>query len=154
MVFLNIGCGVRKFKNAVNVDIDRNVGPGIVCDCQFLPFQNHSFNFILASHVIEHNKAHNEIIRELIRVCNGTVRIVVPNYLSQSQFNDETHIRALSFRNFRSGLGIVPDSYKVRIFPVNTWVKSRCRFIHAIFILLAKIDWFLADTLIVEILCQ
>jgi len=82
MLTLDVGCGTRKLGN-INVDIDRNCGPDVICDIHFLPFSDGQFDVVYCFHVLEHQGVDPfKAIRELKRVSNGLVQIQVPHWLS------------------------------------------------------------------------
>ena len=88
---LDVGCGKRKMGD-INVDINREYRPDVICDIHYLPFPNATFNYVYCYHVLEH-KGVNPIkaINELKRVCNGIVEIQVPHWLSPNAKKDKTH---------------------------------------------------------------
>lgn len=65
MAKLNLGCGKLLMKEWVNVDIK---GGEVMADAAFLPFRRHSFDEVLASHVLEHVEDLGAVMNEVHRV--------------------------------------------------------------------------------------
>lgn len=92
MLTIDVGCGKRKMGD-VNVDIDRNVHPDVVCDVNNLPFRDAIFDVVYCYHVLEHKGVNPEkAIKELLRISNGLVEIQVPHWLSPNAKRDKTHV--------------------------------------------------------------
>ena len=86
MRYLNVGCGLRYFKDAewTNVDIVSTGEDVIACDLKNgIPFPNNTFDFVYHSHVFEHipKSQADFFISECIRVLrpNGILRVVIPD---------------------------------------------------------------------------
>jgi SAM-dependent methyltransferase len=79
-VQLNIGCAGVKLKDFVNIDINSDVEPDVVCDAEHLPYKNESINFINSNHCIEHVSNPKEFMRECHRVLKpgGQLRLSFP----------------------------------------------------------------------------
>jgi len=100
---LNIGCGLRRFNNAVNVDMTykkNDSEPNVVANALALPFPKETFECVLASHILEHipKNQHYIALKEWRRVLipKGKAMISVPefdvclrNYLDNYQGNIE-----------------------------------------------------------------
>lgn len=97
---LNVGCG-KDIKRGVeewkNLDKFKLPGVDIVHDINNpLPFPDNTFDFVLASHIIEHLGPDRKIyiLRELWRVtkvgCN--IEIMVPNWNHRNAYIDPTHL--------------------------------------------------------------
>ncbi len=68
MLFLNVGCGDKRYKgNVINIDMNKDVrwydkdgelvkkmATDVQADMRFLPFRNESFDGAICSHVLEH----------------------------------------------------------------------------------------------------
>src|SRR5256885_10165621 len=65
MMALNIGCGKTRMKDAVNVDIH---GGDLKGNILSLPFKDKSFDWIFASHVLEHVSDTRSVMIEIYRV--------------------------------------------------------------------------------------
>ena len=110
---LDIGCGYTAHKNAnVICDVqdlsnfynDKNF---IKLDGNILPFDDNEFNFIIASHVIEHVKDVNTFIKELSRVSSKGY-IELPTILEDNLVfeNKKDHIWHMEFDDIENKLNI------------------------------------------------
>lgn len=103
---LHLGCGRKKRKGAIGVDIVKIKGVvDVVHDIsRGLPFKDSSFDVIVAEHVLEHLevKAFNFVLEEIYRVGkkNAVVEIVVPHYSGRTAWIDPTHVRGFSINTF------------------------------------------------------
>jgi predicted SAM-dependent methyltransferase len=92
VITLDVGCGNRKMGD-VNVDKRREVNPDVICDIHFLPFKDKQFDMVYCYHVLEHEGVNPLLaLEELKRVCNGTLEIQVPHWLSPNAKRDKTHV--------------------------------------------------------------
>ncbi|MFH0896953.1 MAG: methyltransferase domain-containing protein [Candidatus Bathyarchaeota archaeon] len=139
-----MGCGNHKV-GTINLDIDPNVKPDIVGCAEYLPFKENSFDMVYASHILEHTKKHDQIIQEFLRTTRYRICIIVPNFMSRNQHNDQTHIRAFC------SLDEVFLKYNSRIIGHKTWVRSKLKIVRLLFTLLGKVDPFWTDELIIEV---
>lgn len=100
---LNIGCGNDIREGFINLDIAQLPGVDVVCDIEnsLLPFENHSFEYIICCDVLEHVD-YPKVLKEIHRVLkpDGVVEIRVPHFTSSNNFIDPTHKRMFSFRTF------------------------------------------------------
>lgn len=80
MTVLDVGCG--KYKRG-DVGVDKHAYPGVDfirdVDCEPLPFPDNAFSLVLSSHLVEHLENPEYAIKEMVRVCNGQVRITCPH---------------------------------------------------------------------------
>jgi len=99
---LNLGCGKHIMPAAEGwTNLDRANLPGVNCVCELdspsvsLPFPDNHFQFILASHVLEHIHHILPLMEELHRVsAPGAVLLIrVPYGASNIAFEDPTHVR-------------------------------------------------------------
>ena len=94
---LNLGCGRRKFDDAVNLDITPATNPDVVHDLAILPcpFDDSTFREVIAFDVIEHLDDFLGTMEEIHRICRAgaTVDISVPHYSSRYAYTDPTHRR-------------------------------------------------------------
>ena len=89
---LNLGCGLKRIADALNVDIVSRVGPDIVCnlDRRPWPFLDSQFSEVFAYDVIEHCDDVIATMEEIHRVStdNAIVHITVPHFSSSNTFTD------------------------------------------------------------------
>jgi len=91
MLTIDVGCGTRKL-GTINVDINRNCKPDVICDIHHLPFLDRQFEIVYCFHVLEHEGVNPlRAIHELKRISNGIIQIQVPHWLSLNAKKDETH---------------------------------------------------------------
>ena len=83
MEILDIGCGLRK-DGTVNVDLNRNVEPTIVCDIHFLPFGKEAFDKVILKAVVEHTLNPDLLVEGCYEVLkhNGLIIASFPNFAS------------------------------------------------------------------------
>jgi len=81
---LNLGCGIDYKEGFVNVDFHSHIKVDVEHDLNGLPypFASEEFDFILASHVLEHLDKPFFIMKELHRILKpgGTLIIKVPHF--------------------------------------------------------------------------
>ena len=110
---LDIGCGYTAHKNATVIcDIqdlsnfyqDKNF---VKLDGKILPFKDNEFDFVIASHVIEHVKDVNTFIKELSRVSSKGY-IELPTILEDNLVfeNKKDHIWHMEFDDIENKLNI------------------------------------------------
>ena len=77
---LDVGCGSLK-RGDVGVDKKAfsNVDFTVDLDVDPLPFPDNSFSLVLSHHSLEHFSNPERVIREMLRVSNGLVRITCPH---------------------------------------------------------------------------
>lgn len=99
---LNLGSGnnIKKSDGVatwINLDLDIKTGADIAGDLEKgLPmFKNEMFDFVLASHVLEHVKNYIPLVHEIWRVMKpgGTLVIKVPEFPCRAAISDPTHVR-------------------------------------------------------------
>ena len=85
MKCLNLGCGLDKREDCVNLDARKDVNPDVVWDLEKLPlpFKDEEFDEIIARDVIEHITFHKTeaLLKELYRILKhgGRIYIQVPD---------------------------------------------------------------------------
>ena len=110
---LDIGCGYTAHKNATVIcDIqdlsnfynDKNF---VKLDGNILPFKDNEFDFVIASHVIEHVRDVNTFIKELTRVSSKGY-IELPTILEDNLVfeNKKDHIWHMEFDDIENKLNI------------------------------------------------
>ena len=101
---LQVGCGSRKIRGAVTLDINPRVAPDVVWDLNEFPypFPDSSFETVVCEHVIEHLREVISVMEELHRITKpgGRVWIRVPHFSSLNFNTDPTHVHAFSSRSF------------------------------------------------------
>jgi len=77
---LDIGCGKNKIAG-FGIDNDPNSDAEVVCDMMDIPLKGNRYDFILASHVLEHTVYTIKTLKEWHRLLNvgGTLAIATPN---------------------------------------------------------------------------
>ena len=75
---LNIGCGLKKKEDYINIDISKKVGPDKVVDIEKgLPFDDNTFDVIYSSHCLEHivpGKI-SLVLKEIVRVAKDGAKL-------------------------------------------------------------------------------
>jgi len=101
---LNFGCGktIYKAENVVNLDVHESEGVNVVCTTNKLPFENDTFDFVLANHVLEHVPNWFESFKELARVVKpgGTIEVWFPPVSSDTAFTYRDHLNPLGLCSF------------------------------------------------------
>jgi SAM-dependent methyltransferase len=101
---VDLGCGTRKMKGAIGMDIVPVPGVDVVASMERgLPFKDNSLDGVYAYHVLEHMDDFLAIMGEIWRVCRdgALVRIKVPHASSPFMvWKDPTHRRGLSIATF------------------------------------------------------
>ncbi len=94
---LNLGAGRKCLKDYVNLDIIKYEGIDVVWNLEEtpLPFQDETFEEILADNVLEHIENFIPLMEELYRILKkgGVLKIWVPYYNSVGAFQDPIHKR-------------------------------------------------------------
>lgn len=117
---LNLGCGKKYLKNFTNLDYLPNIKKDISHNLNTIPypFNDNSFDYIIADNVLEHLDDTVKVMEELHRIAsnNATIEIVVPYFASYAAFNDPTHIRFFTYTTF---------DYFLENNPYNFYSKAR-----------------------------
>ncbi|MEW5882826.1 MAG: methyltransferase domain-containing protein [Armatimonadota bacterium] len=99
---LHLGCGRNVLKGYVNLDVHAAPGVDVVadlngCDRSPLPFEDDTFDEVLAEHLIEHIENVLPMMQELHRVCKpGAIAVFKTPYgASDDAFEDPTHVRQM-----------------------------------------------------------
>lgn len=104
MKILDLGCGKRKRKGAIGVDISEYTDADIIHDLNVFPypFADNEFDYIYADNIIEHLDNVVKVLEELHRISkNGaTIKIIVPFFRSHYAFIDPTHKHFFTVRSF------------------------------------------------------
>lgn len=101
---VDLGCGTRKMKGSIGMDIVAVSGVDVVANMGTgLPFKNDSLDAIYAYHVLEHMDDFLAIMGEIWRVCRHGARAYIKVPHASSPFmtwKDPTHRRGLSIATF------------------------------------------------------
>src|SRR3954454_13307775 len=104
---LDVGCGIRKYPDAVGIDRIAGTAADVLVDIDRLPypFAHASFDHVRAIHVIEHVSDVIRSMEEWHRLLRpgGTLFIATPHYTDFSSFCDPTHrwhLNSFSLRYF------------------------------------------------------
>lgn len=105
MKILDVGCGPHsKKEGAIGLDIRQAPHVDVVHDLNVFPypFADSEFDWIEASHIIEHLDRPLNFLNELHRLAkNGaTVRIITPHYTSQLSYGDFEHFHHFGYISF------------------------------------------------------
>jgi len=117
---LNLGCGNKKIKNYIGIDIFKTDATDIIANISKLPFKDSSVSEIILDNVIEHIYDIPELLKELYRVCqnNAIIFIRTPHFSSFDSWKDPTHIHHLSYFSFdyftkKSSANYIGISFKI-----------------------------------------
>jgi len=64
-MMLDIGCGERKKKGCIGLDLRKTSSVNVVADARMLPFRDEAFDYIYSSHLLEHF-SHREVKNVLV----------------------------------------------------------------------------------------
>jgi|RifCSP13_1_1023834.scaffolds.fasta_scaffold07393_5 SAM-dependent methyltransferase len=97
---LHVGCGLEVLPDWVNADVEPIPG-AIRADVHSLPLRDSTFDYVLASHLLEHIPDVKRAITELARVLRpgGTLEIRVPDYRHENAFTDLEHVHFFTPRS-------------------------------------------------------
>lgn len=101
---LDIGCGGRKVPGAVGIDISKDSKADVIHDLgQFpWPFDDNTFDVIVASHFMEHVFDITKTMKEIYRIAKPGARIVmqVPYFRTPDAFCDPEHRNFFTMHTF------------------------------------------------------
>ena len=101
---LDVGCGSRKRRGFIGMDVVAIPGVDIVHDMNVAPWpvEGNTVEEVVFDDVLEHSKDFLTILSEVYRVSkNGCqVRISVPHFSSDNMYTDPTHTTFFSTRTF------------------------------------------------------
>ena len=146
---LNLACGKKYLKDYVNLDIDAKYKPDVVWNLDKFPypFEDNSFNEILASHILEHVDKPDKTMKELYRILkpNGKLIILFPYHKHPNAWFGFEHKRAIIKETFeyfyyKNPRAYSPDlpkfrgySYKFHptylgyiVYPFIKWLRHFC----------------------------
>lgn len=100
---LNFGCGDKILRSYINCDKEPYKGVDIRFDFDYFPypFDDNSFDYILAHYVFEHLKYPEKVLKELWRISkpNAIIFISVPYWNSMLAHTDIDHKHYFSVRS-------------------------------------------------------
>lgn len=103
-VKINLGCGTKKVRGSIGVDIVPSPAVDVVADFTYgLPFKDNSADAVYAYHLLEHMDDFMGFMNEIWRVCrpNALVYIKVPHGSSPYvTWKDPTHKRGMCIASF------------------------------------------------------
>ncbi len=108
---LNAGCGFAKYpaKNVVNLDAFDICKPDVVHDLNKtpLPFEDETFDLIIANHIMEHISNWWECFNEFARILkpNGYCEIWIPESGSDSAVGFRDHVVVINHCSFYGTFG-------------------------------------------------
>ena len=101
---LDVGCGRFKYPGAIGIDRLESTDADVQHDLDLLPypFEDGSFDTVIARHVLEHLEAPLEVLTELHRITRsgGIVTVITPHFSSPTSWTDPTHRHHFSSRSF------------------------------------------------------
>jgi SAM-dependent methyltransferase len=101
---LQLGSGLSKLDGAINVDINIQTRPNVVCDLDQIPYPFHSdtFEVVIALSTLEHLKNFFAVMGEIHRIAKAgaSVYILTPHFSDAASFVDPTHYQHFSARSF------------------------------------------------------
>lgn len=97
---INLGAGLKRFDDFVNIDDDPLCNPDYLVNIEDakLPFEDNSVEEIKAHHILEHIKNFIPLMKELHRVAvHGCIMdIIVPHHQHDVFYGDPTHVRPIT----------------------------------------------------------
>lgn len=120
---LNIGCGFAKFrsKNIVNLDAEECSDADVTWDLSKtpLPFEDETFDFIIANHILEHVPNWWNCFEDCSRILKtgGTMEIWVPGPGSDSVLGFRDHMNTINHCSWWGTWGLSRN-------PNNAWAQS------------------------------
>lgn len=103
-MIIDLGCGKRKFSEAIGVDINPLSDADIIADLNHFPypFKDNIFDKVICNSFLEHLDDLISVIEEIHRVSKNGAHIIItgPHFSSSDFYADPTHKRAFSSRTF------------------------------------------------------
>ncbi|MBU2634604.1 MAG: hypothetical protein ABIJ14_00855 [Nanoarchaeota archaeon] len=114
---LNLGSGNDIRKGWVNVDLIDIAGADIIHNLDHFPypFEDSTFNQMIAGDIMEHLHNPNKFIKELWRIGKDgcEIKIITPHFTAGEVSEDLSHKRGFAFRSLQQ-FDIKRDSYEDR----------------------------------------
>lgn len=102
---LNIGCGDKPIKGAINLDWIKQKGVDVVHNIEKTPwpFKKNEFDEVYAYNILEHVDNFMPIMEEIHRILkpNGLLIVSGPYYMHKDTFTDPTHRRGFTTKSFQ-----------------------------------------------------
>lgn len=121
---LNLGCGNAKFNVPNVVNLDGYGKPDVLWDLEKtpLPFENETFDFILAHHILEHLHNWWNVFDECARILkpNGTMEIYVPAWNGDSALGFRDHVSIINSNSFYGCFDIMRPC-------TNAWAETQTK---------------------------
>lgn len=101
---LELGCGqLKHWPHSVAIDINPRSIADVIHDLNVTPypFEDNSFDIVIAEHVVEHLDDVIKVLEEIHRILKpgGRFYMEVPHFSSHHHFTDPTHKHAFSSRS-------------------------------------------------------
>jgi len=97
---LDLGCGAKKWPDALGVDVSADTEADVVHDLETFPYplEDNSFDVVMLQDVIEHIGDLYGLMREVHRVARRDARVLIrtPHFSSILAYGDPTHKHYLS----------------------------------------------------------
>jgi SAM-dependent methyltransferase len=139
-VILNVGCGLDKLPNAVNVDLYGD--PDVRHDLNVIPwpFEDNSFHHVQAFHVLEHLTNWWGAFEECSRVLkpNGTMEVRVPHAGCALSVGYRDHVNVINMYSFH---GIDGYNQGCNAWAVETKNTVPMKLLDGQVILFPKFNW-------------
>lgn len=101
---LHLGCGGKKLPGSTGVDFCEESDADVIWDLDKTPypFEDNSWDRVVAEHVLEHVNNYLPAIEEIHRILKpgGVLDVEVPYFSSVFAFSDPTHRRFYTSRSF------------------------------------------------------
>jgi SAM-dependent methyltransferase len=126
---LNLGSGLKRLDDAVNLDITPRTQPDVVHDLNIRPwpFADKSFDEVVAYDVIEHLQDTLAVMEEIHRIAadGAVVKITLPHFSCSNAFTDPTHVHYFGWFSFHyfTGENEFPFYTQARFRRVQTKIR-------------------------------
>jgi SAM-dependent methyltransferase len=127
---LNLGSGNEKRVGWINLDIDSNWNPDVLCNVEEgIPFKDNSFEKVFIKHVLEHinPKKFEFVMSEIHRVCKKNAKIIIycPYFSCSITYKTIDHVTPITYYLFDSFKGFKVDSKKLLFFRESFGYKNK-----------------------------
>lgn len=114
---LNFGCGKSTYasENVTNLDVVAGKNINVVCTSNLMPFEDNSFDLVLANHVLEHVPNWFESFKEMARVVKpgGFIEVWIPPVSSDSAYTYRDHINRIGIHSFAGCASMARSGHNV-----------------------------------------